>query len=36
MVFFDIFKFKDINGELEKAKTIQGSVILALIYQLMK
>lgn len=28
MGFFDIFKFKDINGELEKAKTIQGSVIL--------
>lgn len=28
MGFFDIFKFKDINGELEKAKTIEGSVIL--------
>lgn len=28
MGFFDIFKVKDINGELEKAKTIEGSVIL--------
>ncbi len=28
MVFFDMFKFKDINEELAKAKTIQGSVIL--------
>ncbi len=27
MGFFDIFKVKDINGELEKAKTIEGSVI---------
>ena len=28
MGFFDMFKFKDINEELAKAKTIQGSVIL--------
>ena len=28
MGFFDMFKFKDINGELEKAKTTSGSVIL--------
>ena len=28
MWFFYIFKVKDINGELEKAKTIEGSVIL--------
>lgn len=28
MGFFDMFKLKDINGELEKAKSINGSVIL--------
>ena len=28
MGFFDMFKLKDINGELEKAKTINGSIIL--------
>lgn len=28
MVFFDMFKLKDINGELEKAKSINGSIIL--------
>ena len=28
MGFFDIFKVKDINGKLEKAKNIEGSVIL--------
>ncbi|MCI6475713.1 MAG: rhodanese-like domain-containing protein [Mucispirillum sp.] len=28
MVFFDMFKLKDINGELEKANSINGSIIL--------
>ncbi|MDY5050238.1 MAG: rhodanese-like domain-containing protein [Candidatus Mucispirillum faecigallinarum] len=28
MGFFDMFKLKDINGELEKAKSINGSIIL--------
>ncbi len=28
MSFFDIFKVKDIHGELEKAKSIEGSIIL--------
>ena len=28
MGFCDLIKFQDLNGELEKAKTIQGSVIL--------
>ena len=28
MGFFDMFKLKDINGELEKSKSINGSIIL--------
>lgn len=28
MGFFDMFKLKDINGELEKANSINGSIIL--------
>lgn len=28
MGFFDMFKLKNINGELEKAKSINGSIIL--------
>lgn len=28
MSFFDLFKFVDINEEMEKAKSVKGSVIL--------